>query len=302
MCGLFGALGPKIEESKIRGLALINRERGTDAVGFFDDRGKMCKMAKDPLKGILTDSMAGFIRKACNESWFVAGHTRYSTMGTGKDDSCAHPFRYGKTVGAHNGVVMAPREYDVDSQYIFDLLNTYNQDYQKALVDLDGYFALTWLDKKTGDFYMLCHDNEITIGLYGDTYYYSSDADHLEAVCGPTEVITKLQSGDVIKFSFVDGKVVTEVMANFKSNTRAWKLTRAQRASGYYDSDWADWEGSAYKVKGTGTASAGNSTATVVGGTKSSQGDIFSKVSDYVDWEESWSQYLSEERKVGVKA
>jgi hypothetical protein len=144
---------------------------------------------------------------------------------------------------------------------------------------------------------MLCHDNEITVGLYGDTFYYSSDPEHLEAACGSTDVITKLVSGDVMRFSFVDGKVVTEVMEDFKSNARAWKLTKAQRAHGWYDKDWQDWE---YKsTKGTGYATAGNSTDN--GGTKSSSGDIFSKVSDYTDWAASWGQYLADESEVRVK-
>ena len=40
MCGIFGAIGHNISAGTIRALALVNRERGTDSLGFFSSSGK----------------------------------------------------------------------------------------------------------------------------------------------------------------------------------------------------------------------------------------------------------------------
>ena len=47
MCGIFGAIG-NANPGTIRALALINRERGMDSLGFFDSKGHV-KRAGDPL-------------------------------------------------------------------------------------------------------------------------------------------------------------------------------------------------------------------------------------------------------------
>ena len=47
MCGLFGGFG-KPSPSIIRGLAIANRDRGIDSLGFFDSQGRIAKHAGDP--------------------------------------------------------------------------------------------------------------------------------------------------------------------------------------------------------------------------------------------------------------
>lgn len=91
----------------------------------------------------------------------VIGHTRWATQNNAQLDSCAHPFRHGKVVGAHNGVIhnwieiekelgLKPPIY-VDSQAAFALLDAYKEP-ADALNKLQGYFALTWW--KQGSLYM----------------------------------------------------------------------------------------------------------------------------------------------------
>lgn len=87
----------------------------------------------------------------------LLGHTRSATHGDRAKDECAHPFRYGSVVGAHNGIIYNFRELaekykltvpQVDSEIAFDLLSRdKSNDYEDSLQQLNGYFALTWFDQ-----------------------------------------------------------------------------------------------------------------------------------------------------------
>ena len=197
MCGLFGAISPmgrKVNPGIIRALALINRERGTDSLGFFAPNSDI-KFAGDPLD-VLPDCQE-FIGQACR-SWFVAGHTRSATRGTAIDRN-AHPFRYGNIIGAHNGIVQAPISYDVDSQYLFDMLNVAEGDYQLAFEQIPGWWGLSWFDGNC--FYLQAHNQEIAIGRApGGIYYYSSDWQHLEACTGKLSDFWVLEHGATLEF------------------------------------------------------------------------------------------------------
>jgi hypothetical protein len=196
MCGLFGAIGKNIDAGKIRALALINRERGTHGIGFFDNSGKSVKAGADALKALQNAEFAAFIRH--KDRWFLAGHTRHATQGSISDRN-AHPFRYGAFIGSHNGIVNAPKSYTVDSEYLIDSLNKAGGDYQKALAGISGWWGLTWYD---GDaFYIQADGNNISIVSDGaGTYYYSSDDEHLIAATGLSHKIVTLTRGDTIRF------------------------------------------------------------------------------------------------------
>lgn len=211
MCGIFGAIG-NWSEGTIRGLAIVNRERGKDSLGFFDSSGMLIKGAGDPLTVLSQDHLNAWLRgdrkkaqQTIPKGWFMAGHTRLGTRGAAVRRN-AHPFRYGKIVGAHNGMIDAPRDYEVDSMYLFDLLNKHGGDYNKALGDLTGYWGLSWFDGK--DFYLQCHDGELSMVHTGDCWYYSSDDTHLKACvqCDHDQIIT-FAEGETWKFSS-DGEVV----------------------------------------------------------------------------------------------
>lgn len=209
MCGIFGAIGKSINPGIIRALALANRERGTDSLGFFSNTGKFIKRADDPLACLGDDDFADFIDKSCRKGWFIAGHTRYATHGTVTDRN-AHPFRFGRIIGIHNGVVSYPRgrKYRVDSEYLFDSLNQANGDYQTALSDISGYWGLAWFDGS--DFYLQAHGNEVAVGRDDKgTWYFSSDWTHLDACARPTRNFLILDRGATIRFNCKSRKYET---------------------------------------------------------------------------------------------
>ena len=201
MCGIFGAIGHSINPGIIRALAIVNRERGTDSLGFFSNTGKFVKRAGDPIGCLGDEDFAEFIDNSCNKGWFIAGHTRQATHGTICSKN-SHPFRYGRIIGSHNGIVQTPREcaYRVDSEFLIDRLNAKLGDYQTAFADIAGYWALSWFDGES--FYLQAHKNEIAIGCdeFG-VWYYSSDWQHLEAAARIVDNFDLIANGETICFN-----------------------------------------------------------------------------------------------------
>ena len=227
MCGLFGAVGNNINPAILRALALANRERGTDGLGFFDNFGTIAKDDGDPALCLaVTDEIREFL-KPVDGRWFVAGHTRWSTRVADTKENC-HPFQYGKVIGSHNGVVPAPPQYTVDSEFLFDLLNVCDNDYQAALDDVGGSFALTW--SYDGAFYLLAHRNPIALAVVDGTLYYSSDKYHL-AACMDAPNYNPMREDSVIRFTYVDGAPKLEVLPDFVDKSGA---------VGFHVANWQD--------------------------------------------------------------
>lgn len=203
MCGIFGTINrtrKRLDTGLIRALTLANRERGKESLGFFDSHENMLKSGDDPIDVLATKECREWLdRTEQQQAWFVCGHTRYSTRGSVCDKN-SHPFRYGKIIGSHNGIVSAPNEYTVDSEYLIDLLDKHDSDYQKALEDDWGYWTLGWYDTARKEFYVCVHDNTCGIAEHRGAWYFSSDPDHLMSALGCNEVM-KLESGSVVKFT-----------------------------------------------------------------------------------------------------
>jgi len=198
MCGIFGAIGNNINLGIIRALTLANRERGVDSLGFFNSTGKYVKCAGDPLDCLADPKINTFIELS-TKAWFLAGHTRQATQGAITTRN-AHPFRYGRYIGCHNGIVYAPKQYEVDSEFLIDSLNCWKGDYQQAFADIDGYWSLAWFDGQ--DFFLQAHDNEIWLGKdRRGTWYYSSDGYHLDVCVGKMDFVRCLRGGQTISFN-----------------------------------------------------------------------------------------------------
>ena len=222
MCGLFGGIY-KPDVSIIRALAIANRERGTDSLGFFDSRGDIIKFAGDPMNAL--PCCAKFLS---GKHWFIAGHTRAATRGA-KTAKNAHPFRYGRFIGAHNGIVDAPRQYAVDSQYLIHLLEKHDGDYQTAFGGVWGYWGLSWFDGAS--LFLQAWDNEIVLGRApSGAWYYSSDILHLTAVADLTESFI-LRDGATVQFTPTGPKQLKPFL---DSDYDYWE----EEKRGTFDDDW----------------------------------------------------------------
>ena len=184
MCGIYGAIAPqgqKINLGIINALTWANRERGTDSCGFFDSTGKMTKRAGDPADVLCKSKIQKWLRNSQEKSWFIAGHTRFATRGK-VNRSNSHPFRYGRMIGSHNGMIDAPDKFTVDSEYLFWALNKHRGDYNKAFAGICGYWGLSWFDGE--HFYLMNHGGELSVVEVGGVYYYSSAWKHLDSCTG----------------------------------------------------------------------------------------------------------------------
>jgi glucosamine 6-phosphate synthetase-like amidotransferase/phosphosugar isomerase protein len=120
ICGIFGAVaqpGKKINLGIVAALAWANRERGTDSLGYFDSSGRMTKRATDPATAMRDEKLQKWLKNSQDSAWFIAGHTRFATRGSVNRRN-SHPFRYGRIIGSHNGMVGAPGKFKVDSEFL----------------------------------------------------------------------------------------------------------------------------------------------------------------------------------------
>ncbi len=242
MCGIFGAIGSRWDLGTVRALAIINRERGTDSLGFFNSFGSIIKCAEDPLEALRRDNISTWLyasaygdskRGWLTPAWFIGGHTRLATRGkVNKQNS--HPFHYGNIIGTHNGIVDAPNKYDVDSQYLFDTLNKADGDYNVAWSKISGYWALAWFDMTS--LFLQTHNGELSVANVDGTYYYSSRRDHLAACIGHTRDVITLTDGQTLKFSIDESDTVT------MKETTPFKSRAPTYWSKYYACSTSDWD------------------------------------------------------------
>lgn len=223
MCGIFGAIG-KVNVTTVRSLALANRVRGTDSLGFFNSAGKICKDAGDPIE-TLGDAKTIAYLEASRKAWFVVGHTRHATQGAVSRRN-AHPFKYGSIIGAHNGCCDAPTHFKVDSEYLFDQLNKHANNYQAALGDVSGYWGLVW--SHNDSLYLQAHQNTLAYTIGKHATYFSSDHNHLPAVLGNVPCLV-LSEGETVRFT---QSHAGELMPDFKSTAKAkwWNKSKTKSA------------------------------------------------------------------------
>lgn len=214
MCGIFGTIlkGRKRPDlGIIRALTLANRERGKESLGFFNTDFDVYKSGDDPIDVLATQECSDFL-SGSKQTWGVVGHTRYSTRGA-VCDANSHPFTYGDVVGSHNGIIDAPHQYSVDSEYAIDLMDKFDNDIQKALENEWGYWTLSWFNRRDNHLYLSMHDNTCGLVEHDGAWYFSSDPDHLAASLGCKEMIV-FDSGDTVRF---DNKGRMEWLPKFKS-------------------------------------------------------------------------------------
>jgi len=198
MCGLFGMFGNLEQNKKIellKELAILNRSRGKDSVGFADideetNTYYIDKVADDPVKFV---NRFDFVGGDC-----VIGHTRHATTGKVTDEN-AHPWLIQNVIGCHNGFLLNDYEfydyiqdiekgeqekgnnvefdYNVDSQYLLHLMSEYNH-----MGIADGYLNLSYWDTRNKNLYLVRYDNPLHVGVSKDKdcIVWSSEYEHLK--------------------------------------------------------------------------------------------------------------------------
>lgn len=151
MCGLIGYSGEvPYNLDKIKILFMFNESRGKDSSGFYNHNvgthpnSRLKKVVGETSKALLPSMQP----KPTN---LLIGHTRYATMANAKEVTCAHPFMFGTTVGAHNGIVDNYKEIikkyeleetiNVDSEVIFAAIEK-AKDPMEVIKNLEGKFAV----------------------------------------------------------------------------------------------------------------------------------------------------------------
>ena len=164
-------------------LANFNVYRGSDSwgrVGIEDNGHVNVKRGLGPL------SDQAF--ELCN-FYTLFAHTRAATNGDVVVKN-AHPFRIGKIIGAHNGMIYNyldlnqayDRDFEVDSMHIFAHLNE-----KKHLDELIGYGAIEWIHQANTRRINLCKLLGGELSIYGigdpkktDGIVWSSSFRHLQ--------------------------------------------------------------------------------------------------------------------------
>lgn len=149
-----GAKGFKASKRAFTQMMLDMERRGIHASGLAALGGQSDFIFKIAMKmKDLTASgrWAQELERISEDTPYIIGHTRWATLPNGHKDECAHPFRFGATVGAHNGRIenwkaIAGNEqqnWEVDSEAAIYLLDKH-EDAGLALQQLTGGFALVW--------------------------------------------------------------------------------------------------------------------------------------------------------------
>lgn len=142
MCGLVGMVfGPKSRtedelnyyKKVFAYLLLLSEERGPHATGvaWLKRNGKkhILKRPQKAIQFVRDKSFPDFLASVDSDVTWLAGHTRWQTVGDASNNANNHPLQAGSVVGCHNGHIAnadllfarlgLPRTAEVDSEIIF---------------------------------------------------------------------------------------------------------------------------------------------------------------------------------------
>jgi predicted glutamine amidotransferase len=230
------------------GVALAQRHNGD---GF---QTEIAKWAAPATTVVRSDAYRTAVEdKITHQTIIALGHVRYSTHPQNTHlAEAAHPFRIGKIVGAHNGIIDNWRDVErklkadpaliVDSQAAFLALDRIKEP-AKALDLLDGYWALTWIKGKS---LFMCRTNSAPLACAyvpaWRTLLWHSEIRVLEAVLREAglKLTTADTPGDFESWEIRPNTIYRYVPSNFtEKGTNSEKRDAAFRGR----ADGARWAG-----------------------------------------------------------
>lgn len=198
MCGICGVYGLSLmatrELKMFSHLLYINTLRGEDSTGVL----KVCKNGNKFEEFIDKSILSADKYITSPDGWqfthtsnimLLLGHARAATIGSVTKDN-AHPFKFSKVTGVHNGTVRKffkyDREYDTDSEAIYRGLNDHGlEETLKDIASRTSAYALVWVDWEHGTLNFLRNKERplhFTYVYNRSALVWSSDMNHLEAV------------------------------------------------------------------------------------------------------------------------
>jgi hypothetical protein len=199
MCGLIGMYTPRksglfmSDAQELFHLTLLNSVRGSDSTGMAginlrvaESQADIVKVVGNPYNLRNFEDWGTFSKRITSDYTGIIAHGRYATQGAVNAVN-AHPFKEGRIVGAHNGVIRnfkdlnkGYEQIEVDSQLIFRLFNDVGV--EETIKEINGAFVFMWFDTLQGTMNVVRNsERPLFVGKYSssDTLVFASEKETL---------------------------------------------------------------------------------------------------------------------------
>lgn len=262
MCGLVGIASPTVLGTKgarfLSQALYADQLRGTDSTGVaLIDKDNALALYKRALAASdFLQTAYGTLAMDEAESAFIAlGHNRATTIGR-TTNATAHPFHFGRYVGAHNGTISSHRsifsvsKHDVDSMNLIDSLDKDGDPIETLKGIHTGAYAISVYDFEDQNLLFARNDERpLSLLNLGTTLLWGSEASMLYWLADRNGLLSK-------GAKFIDLKPHTlyryccNEMDIISLQGYTPKAAPYGHYSGGYGSNWGKGEGVGYKVPG----------------------------------------------------
>ena len=260
MCGIYG-MARSIEPTQtaklkktmnvMRYLAIASEVRGSHSSGLavIGPQSSIVYKSLLPSSKFVNTKEFNLSMRDISQNTIYLGHTRFATMGEVTEDN-AHPFRVGKTIGAHNGCLNNVRELEkilntscqVDSELIFKSIDNSNT-IQEAVKHIDGDFAISFVKDNLSKLHLSRETNRpLYVGYWAEakTLFYASELEFLEKAFNS-------QGLDVSIYSLNTNTLYSFDVRNFDSKATNVVKTKYDYVSTQYVS-YTNYDTSVYEL------------------------------------------------------